>query len=109
MAAAESVGSGAYDGIYAIVARIPPGHVATYGQIAILAGMPGAARQVGYALAALRSATRLPWHRVVNARGAVSLRSAGGASQQRYLLEKEGVDFDAGGRIDLGRFRWDGS
>ena len=101
--------SGSHDVIYAVVARIPPGRVATYGQIAILAGMPGAARQVGYALAALRSATRLPWHRVVNARGAISLRSAGGASQQRYLLEKEGVEFDAGGGIDLGRFRWDGS
>ncbi len=99
---------GAYDAIYGVVARIPRGRVATYGQVARLAGRPTGARQVGYALAALRSGTRIPWHRVVNARGAVSLRDPGCASQQRYLLEKEGVPFGAGGRVDFDTCRWDG-
>ena len=80
--------------------------MATYGQIAAVAGLPGRARQVGYALAALSSATALPWQRVVNATGAISLRSGTGGTTQRILLEREGVAFDARGRIDLRRFGW---
>jgi len=99
---------GLYDRIYAVVARIPRGRVATYGQIARLAGIPNGARQVGYALAALHSGSRLPWHRVVNAVGAVSLRAPGAAEQQRFQLEKEGVRFNAAGRVDLRLDRWDG-
>lgn len=97
-----------YDRIYAVVARIPRGRVATYGQVATLAGIPNGARQVGYALAALNSGSRLPWHRVVNAAGSVSLRVPGAADQQRFQLEKEGIRFNAAGRVDLQLNRWDG-
>jgi methylated-DNA-protein-cysteine methyltransferase-like protein len=95
-----------YQRIYAAVRRVPKGRVATYGQIASVAGLPGRARQVGYALAALSGATALPWQRVVNAAGAISLRSSSGGTTQRILLEREGVSFDARGRIDLTRFGW---
>lgn len=95
-----------YQRIYATVRRIPRGRVATYGQIAELAGLAGHARQVGYALHALRG-DRVPWHRVVNAFGEISPRSAGDSHElQRQLLEAEGVEFDLRGRIDLRRFRW---
>jgi methylated-DNA-protein-cysteine methyltransferase-like protein len=79
--------------------------VATYGQVAALAGLPGAARQVGYALAALPAeAGDVPWQRVVNAKGEVSPRVQPGADEeQRALLEAEGVRFDERGRIDLAR------
>lgn len=86
---------------------IPRGRVATYGQIAVLAGRPKQARQVGYALAALGSDSDVPWHRVVNARGEISLPSpSGGSALQRALLEREKVKFDSTGRISLERFRW---
>jgi methylated-DNA-protein-cysteine methyltransferase-like protein len=98
--------SGTYERIYAIVRRIPRGRVATYGQIAALAGLKGHARQVGYALSALSSSTAVPWQRVVNASGAISLRSLSGGISQRLLLEKEGVHFDTRSHIDLGKFRW---
>jgi len=96
----------AWDQIYAVVRRIPRGRVATYGQVAEVAGLPGQARQVGWALHALRSGTRVPWQRVVNARGALSPRASGHEHEQRLLLEREGVRFEAGGRIDLERDRW---
>jgi methylated-DNA-protein-cysteine methyltransferase-like protein len=90
------------------VARIPRGRVATYGQIARLADLPGQARLVGYALAALDERSRIPWHRVVNARGRISLRNDDGPAGilQRLRLEREKVVFDAEGRIRLDRFRW---
>jgi methylated-DNA-protein-cysteine methyltransferase-like protein len=100
---------GTYQRIYAVVRRIPRGRVATYGQVAELAGLPGHARQVGYALHALRAGTTVPWHRVVNASGGVSLRSeAGPELEQRLLLEAEGVGFDMRGRVVLGGYRWAG-
>jgi methylated-DNA-protein-cysteine methyltransferase-like protein len=93
--------------IYTVVALIPPGRVATYGQIARLAGLDRQARQVGYALAALEAGNDVPWHRVVNARGEVSRRAiASNELRQRALLEREGVRFDAGGRIALAEFGW---
>ena len=93
--------------IHGIVRRIPRGRVATYGQVAALAGIPGHARQVGYALAALDDGDAVPWHRVINARGEVSQRAEpGAASHQRRLLEDEGVAFDDTGRIALSRYRW---
>ena len=98
--------SSSYTRIYAAVRRVPRGKVATYGQIAALAGLPGNARQVGYALHALNAATALPWQRVVNAAGAISLRPFDGGISQRLLLEKEGVRFDARGRIPLKSFGW---
>lgn len=98
--------TGSYARIYAVVRRIPRGRVATYGQVASLAGLSGHARQVGYALHALTGATALPWQRVVNAAGAISLRPMNGGISQRLLLEKEGIRFDGRGRIPLERFRW---
>jgi methylated-DNA-protein-cysteine methyltransferase-like protein len=93
--------------IYGVIRRIPPGRVATYGQVATLAGLGRHARQVGYALSALGPGTALPWHRVVNARGEVSRRSVpGGELTQRLLLEREGHGFDARGRLPLARVLW---
>lgn len=94
--------------IYAIVSRIPPGRVSTYGRVAVLAGVPGAARQVGYAMAALHSSTAVPWHRVLNAQGEVSQRANGDTLSQRMLLEAEGVSFTLRGRVPLNRFLWPG-
>ena len=92
--------------IYAAVRRIPAGRVATYGQIAGLAGLPGQARLVGYALASLDADSDVPWHRVVNARGAISLPAAGHAApMQRARLEAEGVVF-ARDRIPLDTWGW---
>jgi methylated-DNA-protein-cysteine methyltransferase related protein len=97
-----------YPAIYAVVRRIPPGRVATYGQVAALAGVPGQARLVGYALNALADTSPLPWHRVINAQGRVSARAGepGGSVLQRIRLEQEGVAFDARGRVSLERFGW---
>jgi methylated-DNA-protein-cysteine methyltransferase-like protein len=94
--------------IYAVVSRIPRGRVATYGQIARLAGIPDQARLVGYALAALPDRSRLPWHRVINAKGGISLRSDEGPASimQRIRLRREGVRFDDRDRVSLRHFRW---
>jgi methylated-DNA-protein-cysteine methyltransferase-like protein len=93
--------------VYAVVRRIPRGRVATYGQVALLAGLGHDARQVGYALHALPAGSRVPWHRVINSRGGISLRPSGGLDvSQRLLLEKEGVRFNAAGRTDLKRYGW---
>jgi len=94
-----------YERIYDVVRRIPRGSVTTYGAVAREAGLPGGARQVGYAMAALPDDSDVPWHRVVNARGAISRRSHGGPAEriQRLLLEQEGVEFDGRGRIELAR------
>ncbi|HYK03253.1 MAG TPA: MGMT family protein [Thermoanaerobaculia bacterium] len=96
-----------YDLIYKTVKKIPRGKVATYGQIAELAGLEGHARQVGYALHNLPGASDVPWHRVINAKGEISPRSAGDSHElQRMLLEEEGVLFDGRGRVDLRACRW---
>ena len=96
-----------YQRIYQIVGRIPPGRVATYGQVAALAGLPGHARQVGYALHALPESSSVPWHRVVNARGEISLRSIPGAELvQHQRLAREGVAPGANGRLSLEQVRW---
>jgi methylated-DNA-protein-cysteine methyltransferase-like protein len=93
-----------------VVRRIPRGRVATYGQVAELAGLAGHARQVGYALHALHGDSALPWHRVVNATGAISLRSVPGFElEQRVRLEAEGVTFNARGRVPLASYRWHGT
>ncbi|MNX85491.1 Methylated-DNA--protein-cysteine methyltransferase [compost metagenome] len=96
--------------VYDLVCQVPPGQVATYGQIAHLLGKPRAARAVGYALAHLPSDSRVPWHRVVNQQGRVSPRGVGAlpGDRQRALLEHEGIRFDADGRLDLRRLRWQG-
>ena len=96
-----------YELIWGWVRRIPRGRVATYGQIAELAGLEGHARQVGYALHNLPENSDVPWHRVVNVRGEISPRSAGDSHElQVLLLNAEGIAIDARGRIDLSRSRW---
>ena len=95
-----------YDLIYKTVKKIPRGKVATYGQVAELAGLEGHARQVGYALHNLPGASDVPWHRVINAKGEISPRSGGDSHElQRMLLEEEGVGF-VGDRVDLKKYRW---
>jgi methylated-DNA-protein-cysteine methyltransferase-like protein len=98
----------AYDLMLAVVRRIPRGRVATYGQVAALAGYPHAPRLAGYALHALPPHTPVPWHRVVAAQGRLTLGrlSPEGATTQKLRLELEGVRFDARGRVDLERCRW---
>ena len=95
------------DRIHAAIGRVPKGRVATYGQIARVAGIPGQPRQVGYALSALPAGVEVPWHRVINARGEISRRAdAEFEAIQRAMLRAEGVVFDAAGRVDLDRFLW---
>ena len=101
-------GASPYERIYALVARIPAGRVATYGQLARIEGRC-TPRMVGYAMAALPEERRLPWHRVVNGRGSVSERRGGGdTSRQEALLRADGLLFDARGRLDLSRVAWEG-
>ena len=97
-----------YEQVYQAVRRIPPGKVATYGQIAKIVGRC-TARMVGYAMAALPRETGVPWQRVINHKGEISTRSRGdGALRQRRLLQKEGVRFDSKGRVNLRKTRWSG-
>ena len=99
--------SNTYKRIYKIVRQIPAGTVATYGQVARLAGIPRHARQVGYALNTASREMKLPWHRVINARGEISKRAdANDEALQRYLLEEEGVEFDLNGRVSLKQYQW---
>ncbi len=96
-----------FERVYQVVRQIPPGKVATYGQIARLLGEPHAARTVGWALRASDSSD-IPWHRVINAQGRIS--AAGRRVEgdlQRAMLEDEGIRFDGAGRIDLDVYQWD--
>jgi methylated-DNA-protein-cysteine methyltransferase-like protein len=95
-----------YEKIYLVTAQIPPGEVATYGDVARVVGGGCDGRTVGEALGALPDTRfrEVPWQRVINREGGISLRG----SQQRVLLEAEGVEFDADGRVSLVRFRWAG-
>lgn len=91
-----------FEKIYAVVMKIPKGRVATYGQVAILAGNPRWARVVGYALHNNPAPGIIPCHRVVNREGRVAEGFVfGGGDAQRDLLEKEGIVFGLDGRIDL--------
>lgn len=96
-----------YDRVYEFVRQVPAGQVVTYGQVALELGSPAAARAVGYALHFLPGNSDVPWWRVVNAGGGISLRGRGEAAEvQRRLLEGEAVEFLHEGRIDLRRYRW---
>ena len=108
IARAQDAPMSSYERFYEVVRTIPTGRVTSYGVVAHLAGLPGHARQVGYALAALPEKHDVPWHRVVNVRGEVSTRSGGRAYEeiQRALLEDEGVVFNERGRVDLTSFGW---
>ena len=88
--------------VYALVRKIPRGRVVTYGQVARALGAPGAARTVGWAMRVCPE--QVPWHRVVNARGEISLRPTTGYHEQRARLRAEGVRFDRAGRIDLNKY-----
>lgn len=99
--------SNRYEQIYSIVRQIPPGRVATYGQIARLSGLSSHARQVGYALHALADGQDVPWQRVINAKGEVSQRANPVFEGiQRELLELEGITFNQAGRISLAQYQW---
>ena len=98
--------SSSYERIYSIVRQIPKGKVATYGQVARLAGNVGP-RQVGYALHALPTGNTIAWHRVINAQGKISLRRGSDCHiTQRLLLEAEGIAFEANGQTSLKKYRW---
>ncbi len=93
--------------VYDAVRSIPRGKVSTYGQVALMIGAPGAARQVGWALHCLPADTDVPWHRVINARGGISLRGRlGEAELQMALLKAEGVEFNPQGFTDLNRYMY---
>jgi len=93
--------------IFEVVRSIPKGTVASYGQIAAVVGRCSPL-MVGFAMAALPFESDVPWHRVVNREGRISLRGDGDGEQiQRILLEAEGIHFDESGRIDLNRVRWE--
>ena len=96
--------------VYAMVARIPEGQLATYGQIADLIGAYGCARQVGWALRRLPLPCDLPWHRVVNAKGCISLSLAREGSDwiQAEMLRAEGIPVDGEGHLPLRAHRWQG-
>lgn len=95
-----------FERVVMILRQVPPGRVVTYGAVAAMAGNARAARQVARVLHALADKEGLPWHRVVNAQGRISLRPGRGRELQRALLEEEGIEFDDGGAIDLQRFLW---
>ncbi|MED5407889.1 MAG: MGMT family protein [Pseudomonadota bacterium] len=99
--------SSLHETIYRVVRTIPPGVVATYGQVATVVGC--GPRLVGYAMASLPAGSDIPWQRVINSQGRISVRSDGMPdSRQRRLLVGEGIVFDAKGRVDLKQFGWDG-
>jgi methylated-DNA-protein-cysteine methyltransferase-like protein len=100
--------SDTYHRIYAVVRQIPPGKVATYGDVASLAGLPRQARLVGYALHALSANSEVPWHRVINAKGGISTRHArpGADIEQLARLRAEGIKFNSNGRTSLPQVRW---
>jgi methylated-DNA-protein-cysteine methyltransferase-like protein len=98
---------------YAVIRKIPRGRVSTYGAVAVLAGAPRAARQVGFALArAIGPSESLPWQRVLGAQSRshahITIRDPSGRERQRALLEAEGVRFDSNGRVRLSEFGWRG-
>ena len=97
-----------FEQVYAVVRCIPPGRVATYGQIARLLGQPHAARTVGWAMRGCPEGGEVPWHRVINASGRISIAAHRGGVEQRSLLDAEDVVFGPDGRIDLKRFGWEG-
>jgi methylated-DNA-protein-cysteine methyltransferase-like protein len=95
--------------IWEITKRIPPGKVATYGQIARLLGQPHAARTVGWAMRSTPEGSDVPWQRVINSKGTISLPDGSpGAILQRAMLEDEGVVFGPDGRVNLKIYGWEG-
>ena len=97
-----------YNRIYDIVRKIPLGKVATYGQVADLAGLYGQARLVGYALFRVDIEDDIPWQRVINAKGEISysFQRQGGDYLQKVLLTEEGIEFQSNGKVNLNKYRW---
>ncbi|MBL8525114.1 MAG: methylated-DNA--[protein]-cysteine S-methyltransferase [Betaproteobacteria bacterium] len=99
--------------VYAMVKKVPKGKVATYGQIAALVGHPRHSRHVGFALSSMPMSVKIPWHRIINSAGRISLRrrnwDSGGDDLQKVLLEAEGVRFSAEGKVNLRVYRWEGA
>jgi methylated-DNA-protein-cysteine methyltransferase-like protein len=99
-----------YRGIYAVVRRIPRGRVATYGQVAELAGLPGGGRVAGAAMKVSKPGDQLPWQRVIGkagrTRGRIAIHDPVGAAVQRKLLTREGVEIGDTGLIALDRYGW---
>ncbi len=98
-----------YERIYSVVCMVPPGRVATYGQIARIAGRCSA-RNVGYAMSSVPPGSKVPWHRIINSRGKVSIRSHGDpCDEQKLMLASEGIVFSEAGIVNLEKFGWSGS
>ncbi len=91
--------------VYALVRRVPRGRVVTYGQVARALGMPRGARTIGWAMRACQD-PNVPWHRVVNAQGRISLRPTAGYQEQHVRLKQEGIRFSREGTIDLSKYGW---
>jgi len=101
--------SGFFEWVYRLVRQVPAGKATSYGAIARMLGQPHAARTVGWALHGLPGSSDVPWHRVINSQGRISIGGRGhGANLQRVLLEAEGVEFDKNGAVDWERFGWAG-
>ena len=101
-----------FERVFELVRRIPEGKIAAYGQIASMLGAPLAARTVGYALNSLKPdniVPPVPWQRVINAQGRISLPHGGGFEIQRDILKAEGVFADENGVYDFGKYRWEGN
>lgn len=92
--------------LLAVIKLVPEGSVATYGQIAKLAGLEGHARQVVWVLHSSSRKYKLPWHRIINSQGRIGLPNEYAQLRQRNLLLKEGIEFDLYGKIDLKKFGW---
>lgn len=95
-----------HQNVIGVIKKIPHGKVATYGQIAMLAGNPRAARQVAWVLHSSSNKEDLPWHRVINGRGCISLKPNQGYELQKALLEDEDIKFNRDDSIDLDRYLW---
>ena len=105
----NAAGEGPYQAIWRVVGSIPSGRVASYAAVARMAGLPGRARMVGYAMHSIPRGRGIPWHRVINSKGMISVHPDPAFGDiQRALLEQEGVVFDGAGRVDLARYGWEG-
>jgi len=99
--------TGFFERVYRLVRQVPPGKVTSYGALARMLGRPRAARTVGWAMHSLPEGSDVPWHRVINSQGRISIsRREHSGVLQRVLLEAEGVEFDTDGTVDWERFGW---
>lgn len=92
--------------VKAIIKTVPHGKVVTYGQVAAMAGNPRGVRGVVWILHSSSKSDNLPWHRVINGKGRISLPPGGGCEEQKARLESEGIVFDALDRVNLNRYLW---